>query len=71
MGIKQVRFGGESVHYLYVWDFAYRHARKGKWHLFAVDNERFERRIKMVGEILEKVLQQKLIEMELVGWSCK
>ena len=31
----------------YTWLFAHKQARMGKWHEYAVDRERFKRRIKM------------------------
>ena len=60
---KNVCFGGVTVHTLYVWDYAYRQARKGPWQMHATDSARFERRIQNVEEMLKSVLEKKLIQI--------
>ena len=56
---KKVTFDESKpkVHYMYVWSYAYRAARKGVWEIIARDRKYFSRRIERVGEILEPSLQ--------------
>ena len=49
-----------TVYYMYVWAFAYKHARCGQWHVVAIDNERFRNRIQKVEQILNPILEKKL-----------
>ena len=43
---------------MWVWDFAYRNARKSSWEIIARDRQRFAARITRVGRILEPYLQK-------------
>ncbi len=45
--MKKVRFNEQiSIHYMIVWNFAYRESRKKYWEYFVLDRFRFQRRIK-------------------------
>ena len=46
-----------QIHVMYAWSYAYRNARKGHWHLYSVDKERFQRKIK---ETFEPIITQVL-----------
>ena len=59
-----VTFGRVQIHYLCVWDFAYRDARKGYWEQVARDRCRFKRRIGHTELILKPVLEKKLTELQ-------
>lgn len=57
---KKVHFPEEDkiaeVHHMIAWSHAYEHARKGPWHQYALDHERFQKRIEDVGKILMPIL---------------
>lgn len=47
-----------KVHMMFVWDFAYRDARKGHWHIYTIDRMRFKRRIDAVAPVINVVLDE-------------
>lgn len=57
--MKKVTFGGTEVHVMYVWQYAHREARRGKWEQEARDRERFQMRIQRLSEIINPVLMRK------------
>ena len=57
---KKVSFGDVTVYHMYVWTFAYKQARRGQWHIIAIDNERFINRIQKVEQVLYPILEKKL-----------
>ena len=57
---KKVTFNEEiQVFHLRVWKFAYREARKSIWINESIDRMRFERRIKIMEDLLKPILKQK------------
>lgn len=48
------------IHKLYVWNYAYRDARKGKWMQAARDRDRFRRRIEELSRVITPILQTKI-----------
>lgn len=60
---KKVQFMPDDqltvVHSMFVWNFAYRQARKGTWEADALDRLRFQKRVKDLDEILTPVLLAK------------
>ena len=60
---KKVQFMPDDqltvVHPMFVWNFAYKQARKGTWEADALDRLRFQRRVKELDEILTPVLLAK------------
>lgn len=45
-----------EIKILYAWPYAHRQARKGDWHIAAIDRIRFQRRIEKTQNILNPVL---------------
>lgn len=60
---KKVSFANdkelETIHLMFKWSFAYRHARKGHWERYACDRSRFQRRIASCAEVLNPVIDRK------------
>ena len=55
---KKVKFNERVIIYpLYVWNFAYREARKSTWMQEAIDRYRFRRRIQELEKLLEPILK--------------
>ena len=67
MNKKKVAFGTVTINKMYVWSFAYQEARKGRWHLLRVDNDRFRRRIDQIDCIISPVLENKQSKMDQVS----
>lgn len=44
-----------DIFYMRKWDYAYREARKGRWHLFAIDRFRFQRKINEIEKLLSPI----------------
>ena len=60
---KNVTFSPtDEKHTMVHWSFAYREARKGTWHLFAIDRCRFKRRISQFEEKLKPHLTKRIQE---------
>lgn len=61
---KKVHFKPENelttLHPMFVWNFAYKQARKGTWEADALDRLRFQKRVKELDQILTPVLLAKL-----------
>lgn len=56
--IKNVRFQNEpKIYHMFVWNFAYKNARKSDWGTRAVDRIRFEDRISRLSQILDVILE--------------
>lgn len=54
---KSVSFNLEpQIKFLHTWLFAHHEARKGTWHLEAVDRIRFQRRIEIAKVTLDPIL---------------
>ena len=63
---KSVSFNDNvKIHYMIVWSTAYYLARKSTWQQYAIDRARFQRRIRQLEPILNRVLQKKIKEMSL------
>lgn len=45
-----------KIHDLYVWGYAYREARRGKWEQMARDSDRFHRKIMVLKDIISPIL---------------
>lgn len=45
-----------EIKFLYTWKYAHQQARKGTWHIDAVDRIRFQRRITQTEIIIDPVL---------------
>lgn len=60
---KKVHFKPDNelttVHPMFVWNFAYKQARKGTWEADALDRLRFQKRVKELDQILTPVLLAK------------
>lgn len=60
---KKVHFKPDNelttVHSMFVWNFAYKQARKGTWDADALDRLRFQKRVKELDQILTPVLLAK------------
>lgn len=57
--VKKVTFNTKPIiHVMYVWDYAYRIARKSHWEIYARDRERFKFRIQKVETILISILKK-------------
>lgn len=50
------------IHRLYVWNYAYRNARIGKWMQAARDRDRFRRRIEELSIVITPILQKDKIQ---------
>lgn len=59
---KSVRFDDSKtvVHFMHVWLYASKAARKGEWEQAARDRERFKMRVRNLAPIIEPVLAKKL-----------
>ena len=55
---KKVSFdeSKNTIHYMYVWTYAYRSCRQRYWELFYLDNLRFRDRIKRIKPKLDEIL---------------
>lgn len=54
---KRVHFNLKpDIFYMKKWDYAYREARKGCWHLYAIDRFHFQRKINKIDKILSPIL---------------
>lgn len=49
-----------EIKILYTWHYANQQARRGTWHIEAIDRVRFHRRIDEMKSILEPVLHERL-----------
>lgn len=47
-----------EIRMLYTWRYAHQQARKGTWHIDAIDRMRFQKRIEIIKSILDPFLQQ-------------
>lgn len=57
--MKRVTFSDSiKIQHTYVWDFAYREARKSDWQFAAIDRLRFKRRIMDMGLVLNHILEE-------------
>ena len=66
---KKVSFVCDSelvhVHYIIVWNYAYRSCRRGPWEQYARDRDHFRCRIERVRSVIEPCLQRKLQSMSM------
>ena len=63
-GQKRVQFKEEvKVLNMCTWMYAYREARKSTWMNITLDRMRFQRRIKLMEEILNPILSEKLLRI--------
>lgn len=58
--MKSVSFNENKnkVYVLITWKFAYNSARKKYWEFYAIDRIRFRRRIQLISQIVNPVLDQ-------------
>ena len=67
---KNVTFSPtDEKHTMVHWSFAYREARKGTWHLFAIDRCRFKRRISQFEEKLKPHLTKRIQEAQVMNYT--
>lgn len=61
-----------EIKILYAWPFAHRQARRGAWHIEAIDRMRFQRKIEKTQNILDSVLFQHInnikVNSQQKGW---